>query len=147
MADPASILSIATGSASLLLQCAQLVKVLHRIAGAFENAQLTVLSAVHELDIIRLAWEQIQRLMQSWQPIVDMDEEIVHRMSRQLQFGTTVMDALSKDLPAIAKKSYSFTQATKIVWNEDLFKAHQDRIRGQAVALNLLLSVLQMYVL
>ena len=143
MADP---FSIAAASVGLILQCAKIVSTLRGIADSFSDARLTVLSAIQELDIIQLAWEKIEQLLKTWESSREMEEELLQRLSRQLEFGRMVMTALSDDLPVLTKKSYSLTQTTRIVWNQDLFRAHQDRIRGQAAAMTLLLSVLQMSV-
>ena len=144
MADPISVFSIVSGSASLAMQCAQVAKALYDIAGKFKHAELTVMSAVQELDIIRLAWEKIEKILQDWDDGNESDADLLSRLHRQLDFGNMVMTALSKDLAAFEKRSYSLVQRSKVVWNEGLFKAHQHRIRGQVAAMNLLISVLSM---
>ena len=144
MADPISVVSILAGSAIFVINCATMVRSLHRIACTFTEARLTVLSAIHELDTVRLAWQQIEQLLQRWKASDELDLEIIERLSQQLEFDALCINALARELPSIARKSYSFSQATKVVWNEGLFQAHQDRVRGQASAMTLLLSVLIM---
>lgn len=142
--DPVSVISIVTGAASLALQCAQVVKSLHDISGKFKDAHLAISSALQELEIIQLAWERIERLLRTWEDIDEADAELLQRLSRQLEFGDMIMTALLEDISGYQRGSYSFRRRSKVVWNESLFRAHQDRIRGQATAMTLLLSVLQL---
>ena len=142
--DPVSVISIVTGAASLAVQCAQVAKSLHDLSGKFKDAHLTISSALQELEIIQLAWERIERLLRTWEESDGADAELLQRLFRQLEFGDMVMTALLGDMSEYQQGSYSFRQRSKIVWNDSLFRAHQDRIRGQATAMTLLLSVLQM---
>ena len=42
-------------------------------------------------------------------------------------------------------KKLGFVRRSKAIWNENLSQAHQDRIRGQVVAVSLLLQAIQPY--
>ena len=142
--DPVSVISIVTGAASLAFQCAQVAKALHDMSGKFKDAHMTISSALQELEIIQLAWERIERLLRTWEDNDGADAELLLRLSRQLEFGDMIMTALGEDISGYQRGSYSFRRRSKVVWNESLFRAHQDRIRGQATAMTLLLSVLQL---
>lgn len=142
--DPVSVISIVTGAASLALQCAQVAKSLHDLSDKFKDAHLTIASAVQELDIIRLAWERIEQLLSTWVNHDGADAELLQRLARQLGFGDMIMTALLNDISEYQRGSYTFRRRSKIVWNENLFRAHQEGIRGQATAMTLLLTVLQM---
>ncbi|KAL8791592.1 MAG: hypothetical protein Q9195_005797 [Heterodermia aff. obscurata] len=142
--DPVSVISLVTGAASLAVQCAQVAKSLHDVSGKFKDAHLTISSAVQELDIIQLAWERIEHLLRTWVDDHGADTELLQRLSRQLEFGDIVMSALSDHINEYKQPPDSLRQKTKVVWNESLFRAHQERIRGQATAMTLLLSVVQL---
>ena len=142
--DPVSVFSIVTGAAGLALQCAQVAKSLHDLSGKFQDARLTISSALQELETIQLAWERIERLLRTWEDTDGADTELLQRLSRQLEFGDMIMTALLEDISEHQQAPNSFRQRTRIIWNESLFHAHQDRIRGQATAMTLLLSVIQL---
>lgn len=142
--DPVSIFSIVTGAAGLALQCGKVAKSLHDLSAKFIDARLTILSATQELDIIRLAWERIQELLQTWEDNDTMDPDLLARLNRQVDIGGLVMTALSEDLSSYDLTSDSLGQSAKVVWNESILQGYQDMMRGQATAMTLLLSVLQM---
>ena len=142
--DPVSIFSLISGAAGLALQCGQVARSLHDLIDKFKDTDMTMLSAAQELDIIRLAWERIGLVLSKWNESDEADTDLLQRLRRQLEFGNLVMGTLTEDLAALGQKSYIFSRRAKFIWNEQQFKLHHDRIRGQVAAMNLLLSVLQL---
>lgn len=151
--EPVSVFSILTGAASLAMQCAQVAKFVHDLRGKFKDAHLTIVSAMQELNTVRVAWKRIEQVLRTWEDSNGADTELLQQLSQQIHLGVIILTALCDDLLAIEqkpslfrqrKKLASFDRRARIVWNEDLLKAHQDRIRGQAIAMNLLLSVIQL---
>lgn len=144
MADPITIVQVVSASASLVMQCAQVAKALHDLAGKYKTAEISILSTAHELDIIRLAWDRIQTVLQSWEGSEDSDPDLLKELCLKLQFGKFVVSSLADDIEAFTKRPFSFIKRSKYVWNEGNFRGHQDRIRGQVAAMNLLVSVLNL---
>ena len=144
MADPATIIQVISASTSLVAQCAKVIKGLHDLAVKYKNAELSIRSTAHELDIIRLAWERIESALRSWEGNEDSDDELLQRLSQNLEFGALIVASLDEDMSTFTKRPFTFTQRSKYVWTEGKFKDHQDRIRGQVLAMNLLVSVLKM---
>lgn len=144
MADPITIVQVVSASASLAMQCAQVAKGLHDLAGKYKTAEISIRSTANELDIIRLAWDRIQTVLQSWEGSDDSDPDLLTELRLKLQFGQLVVSSLADDLGAFTNRPFSFIQRSKYVWNEGNFKGHQDRVRGQVAAMNLLVSVLNL---
>ena len=144
MADPATVIQVISASTSLVAQCAKVIKGLHDLAAKYKNAELSIHSIAHELDIIRLAWERIEGALRSWEGNENSDDELLQRLSQNLEFGALIVTSLAEDMSTFAKRPFTFTQRSKYVWSEEKFRDHQDRIRGQVLAMNLLVSVLKM---
>ena len=145
MADPITIVQVISASASLAMQCAQVAKGLHDVAGKFKNAELSILSTAHELDIIRLAWERIENAIKSWEgTIQESDHNLVMEVRQKLEFGKLIITSLADDIEQFTKRPFNFARRSRYVWCEETFKGHQERIRGQVGAMTLLVSVMNL---
>lgn len=144
--DPASIVSIIEGSISLMIQCASVIKILRDISQKHKRAKLAITSIVQEVDSIELAWSKIKEWSQSNADNPLVDHGLLDRLERSLENGTVVISALQDDLAGYTKRTdtFGFRQRSRAVRDEQLFKDHQDRIRGQAMAMSLLLHVLNL---
>ena len=137
--DPVSLASLIEGSIGLALQCASVAKSLNNIAGQFQYAKIFIVSIKQDLEIIQLAWERISEWSEDC-----LSEDFNQRLTCLLENSKLVIDALGEDLAAYEIDRFSFGQRTKVWWNEDILKAHQDRIHHQATSMSLLLQVLQL---
>lgn len=144
MADPITAIQVISAATSLAAQCAQVIKGLHDLAGKLKNAKLSIRSTAHELDIIRLAWERIESALRSWEGDEESDENLLQRLRLNLDFGRLIVSSLAEDMHSFTKRPLTFARRSKYVWSEEKFKGHQDRIRGQAGAMTLLVSVLKL---
>lgn len=105
---------------------------------------------IQELDILQLAWNRIEEWSRA-KIFRQIDEnlaeaDLLRRLDRSLGFGTMITSALEEDLTPFMNttRSYSFSRRTKLIWNNGTFKAHRDRIRGQVMGMNLLISVINL---
>lgn len=152
MAEVVTILTIVSMSANLGLKCAKVVQNLHELVGKYKQAEIEVKSMIHELDILQLAWNRIEGwsrakiLPQTDENLAEAD--LLRRLDRSLGFGAMIMSALEEELAPYMNttRSYSFGRRTKLIWNNGAFQAHRDRIRGQVMGMNLLMSVINLYV-
>ena len=153
MADPLTILSVIEGSLSLIIQCSSVAKTLNDIAGKFKQLRLTILSMTQELETIEFAWTRIKVWSQQYvedaadlEDSESLDRSFLDRLRRSLECGRIVMGALQDDLDEFVGTggTLSFTQRARVAWNAKTSKDHQDRIRGQTAAMNLLLQVLDL---
>ena len=146
MADPVTILGIVNGSAGLVLKCGSVIKSLHEVAGKHKKAGISIMSLVSEVDTIELAWTRIKDWAEAYSKDAAVDTGLLERLNRSLECGALVMSALQNDISDYQRNgpTLSFRQRSKAVWNETALQDHQDRVRGQAVAMSLLLQVLQL---
>ena len=146
MGDPVTVFAIVNGAAGLVLKCGSVIKSLHDIAGKHKKAGTAVTSMVAEIDTIELAWSRIRKWAEEYSKDAAVDVDLLHRLDRSLECDTLVMSALQNDLSGY-KENYSrlgFRQRSKAVWNEKALQDHQNRVRGQAGAISLLLQVLKL---
>lgn len=146
MADPVSVLAIVNGSAGLVLKSAGIIKSLHGIAEKHKKAGVTIMSMVTEVDTVEFAWGRIGEWARAYSKDGAVDVRLLQRLDKSLECGTLVMSALQSDLSDYQEKwsTLGFIQRAKAVWNETALQNHQTRVRGQAVAMSLLLQVLQL---
>ncbi|KAL6713507.1 hypothetical protein ACLMJK_008972 [Lecanora helva] len=103
------------------------------------------MSMAQEVDAIELAWTKIRRWSESYTD-THVESSLLQRLSRSLECGTIVMSALQQDLLdyTCALGNGSIKKRLKFIWNERALRDHQDRIRGQAIAMNVLLQALDL---
>ena len=146
MMDPVTVLAIVNGSASLILNCASVIKSLHEVAAKHKKANIAVISLVSEIDTIELAWTRIKQWAEAYSKNAKVETGLLDRLNRSLECGTLVMSALQNDISDYQRNgsTLSFRQRSKAIWNERALQDHQNRVRGQAVAMTLLLQVLKL---
>ena len=146
MADPVAVLGIVNGSAGLILKCASVIQSLHEVAEKHKKASIAVMSLVSEVDTIELAWTRIKEWAEVYFKDAAPDTGFLNRLNRSLECGALVMSALQNDISDYRRNGsrLSFTQRSKAIWNEGALQDHQNRVRGQAVAMTLLLQVLKL---
>ncbi|KAI4122836.1 MAG: hypothetical protein LQ338_005588, partial [Usnochroma carphineum] len=150
MTDPISIASIATGSASLALQLGQVIHDLHNLSERYRFAELTVSSISSSLETVQFSWRRIATILERWtsDEVVFQDDagELFAQLNRSLKAGSLVIAALEEDLSPYKdvpeRRGPVIRRRAKVVWNEQVLKGHQERVRDQAISMNLLISVL-----
>lgn len=145
MADPISIISLVEGSLGLMMQCGNVAKSLHDLAGRYKQAKITLLSMVQELDTIKMAWSRIRE----WSQVhgaAGTDSKFCDRLSQSLECGALVLSALEQDLAGfdMTNETFGFRRRSKVMWNDQALKDHQNRVRGQVSAMTLLLQALEL---
>ena len=144
MADVVTIVQVISAATSRATQCAQVIRGLHDLAGNFKDAEISTRSTAHELQIIQLAWQRIERVLENWANIEASDHDLLFRLGQSLEFGRLIVLSLAQDIELFSSTPLSFSQRSKYIWNEERFKDHKDRIRGQVSAMNLLVSVIRL---
>lgn len=72
------------------------------------------------------------------------DDSLTKRVVGFWETGTMVMEALQHDLQAYDTDQLSISQLTKLIWNENSFQGHQNRIRDQALSMSLFLQAMNL---
>ncbi|KAL2048765.1 hypothetical protein ABVK25_010947 [Lepraria finkii] len=144
MADPISVIQ---GSIGLALQCVNVIQSLNDMVGKFNQAHLTIISIIQEVETIQMAWIRIRKWSEEHAE-AGTDTNFFDRLDRSLDCGTLVMTALEHDLADYninnARTTIGFRQRLRVAWNETALLDHQNRIRGQVQAMSLLLQVLEL---
>ena len=140
--DPVSIVGLVEGSISLAVQCGSVAKSLNNLAGQYKYAKLTISTMVQNLDIMQFAWDRIG--VWSEDGISTADDTFTQRLKKFLATGTLVLDTLEEDLQSYDVSNMTFSQRSRIVWNETILQGHQTRIRDQAQSMCLLLQAIQL---
>ena len=141
--DPVTIVGLVEGSISLAVQCGSVAKSLNSLAGQYKHAKLTISTMVQNLEIMQLAWNRIGAWSKNHVP-TDDDDGFTERLEGFLQTGCLVLDALQDDLTSYDVSKVTFTQRSRLVWNEKTLRDHQNRIRDQAQSMSLLLQAVQL---
>ena len=140
--DPVTVVGLVEGSISLAVQCGSVAKNLNNLAGQYKYAKLTLSTMVQNLDIMQLAWDRIGSWSKDFIP--DQNDGLAQRLERFLETGALVLDALEDDLQPYNSSSLTFSQRSRLIWNENILQAHQNRIRDQAQSMTLLLQAIQL---
>ena len=152
--DPASIFALVEGSAGLALKCLSVAKSLNDLASKYKQSKLTILSMVQNLDTMRLVWGRIGKWSQDYvennadqghASSVD-DNELFNRLERSLEIGDLIMGALEEDIQPYTTRieKLGVGGRARLVWNETILRAHEDRLGHQAQAMTMLLQILQL---
>ena len=84
-----------------------------------------------------------------------MDTDTLHQLERSLKGGRIVIATLEEDLTPLAATSlqdhgaatgHRIRNRVRIAWNATALREHQERIRDQMNSMNLMISVLKLYV-
>ncbi|KAF2186455.1 hypothetical protein K469DRAFT_686862 [Zopfia rhizophila CBS 207.26] len=68
-------------------------------------------------------------------------EQLLKRLQRSIYSGQLIMLVMEDDLVQSCSQARQLQETIILVWDENLFKEHESRIRGQVAALHLLLQV------
>ncbi|KAF2797877.1 hypothetical protein K505DRAFT_414740 [Melanomma pulvis-pyrius CBS 109.77] len=142
--DPASVLGIVAGCTTLTVRCASVVQNLSSLVKTYKNAELFILTISEECETIQFAWQRIEQWASQNLQYVEDTEQLRDRLQRSIYSGELVMAALEEELVAILSRTNDIKRRAGLVWNNNVFLDHQNRIRGQVAALQLLLQVISM---
>jgi phage shock protein A len=142
--DPATALGLAAACSSLVKACGGVVKTLHDLAEVYKDAELSILSMIEECENIRFAWTSLEDWANKYLGRMDNYEQLLERLQSSIYTGQLTMSALEEDLAKATRKTTNFRRRITFVWDAAVFHEHQNRIRGQYSALQLLLQVISM---
>lgn len=143
--DPVSAIGLLSG----VFQIAQFIKDtaggLAQLYGKYSHADLTIQSLIGELTIIRSAITQLHEWA-TYNVRDSAEPEFVDGLEVALDGCRAVMEVLSDEVSALTKgvslngNGVGFRTRVKVVWNEESMREHQERLRVQVQALQLLLQ-------
>jgi hypothetical protein len=144
--------SLTAAVATLSFTCAKVTKCFHALKASFRIAPVTIISMITECTTICTALSQIQSLVLK-DPVA-----LSSRMTPYSSLTTSFDDALTGCMLTLSviedelggmvegergAGTIGFRAKVNFVWNEDTMVALLQQIRGQQVAMGLLIAVLQ----
>lgn len=159
MSDP---LSITVGVVGLVAQSVKAVKTVQKYFNKYRIADLTIASTCTECSTIRVALLQIQDLLTQNKPTSQRGDSKAAKDgftayapeeyeavlgACSIAFSVLNERLVEMNVRSLDKNNESSVKAKfKAVWNDDEMNMLRQNIRGQAIAINLLLSAFQAYV-
>lgn len=146
--DPVSAFGLISGGIQVLQAIGSTVHGLNQLYGKYKNADLTIQSLIQELNCIGMALSSLKEWIRINSTNNPEPEEYNNDLAIALEGCRVVMDVVSQDVFDLVKSEQE-DQATglrirlRVVWNEETMKGHQEKLRAQVTALQLLLQVCQ----
>ncbi|KAL4898493.1 ankyrin repeat-containing domain protein [Aspergillus ambiguus] len=148
--DPASAFGVVSGAFQVVQIITQTAAGLWSLRERYAHADLTIRSLVGELTTIKSAITQLD----DWARLNDTRPsaeytEYDEGLDVALDGCRVIMEVLSDEVTSLTRGAVSndspigFGTRLRAMWNEDVMKGHQERLRSQVVALQLLLQACQ----
>ncbi|KAL8893724.1 MAG: hypothetical protein Q9192_004985 [Flavoplaca navasiana] len=147
--DPASILGLIATAGTIASAITKTIRDLSDLRAQYTDANLRIRLLVQELSTIKSALSQIN----DWAHFLDDNHnqaELKDALQVALDGVELAMGALAEEVHALvhdtstsANVALSFRDKTKFAWNEQNMKEHENRLRAQVSALQLLLQASQ----
>jgi hypothetical protein len=137
--DPISLIGGISAAGAIIAAIATTVQNLYDIRGRYDEADLTIRLLIVELNTIKAALIQIQDWAQYSFAGSPTQKELLEGFEVSLEGCKMAMDVLAEEVARLVSKN-PFIQRTQYAWNAAGMKEHQDRLRSQVAALQLLLQ-------
>ncbi|PIG85153.1 ankyrin repeat protein [Aspergillus arachidicola] len=144
--DPGSIFGVISGAVQLVQVITQTAAGLATLREKFSHADLTIRSLIGELVTIKSAITQLDEWARYNTRDTAEENEYDEGLFVALDGCRAVMDVLSDQVAALTRGNdtqFGIGTRVKILWNEDIMRAHQDRLHAQVLALQLLVQACQ----
>ncbi|KAJ5966080.1 hypothetical protein N7481_012794 [Penicillium waksmanii] len=144
--DPVSAFGLISGGIQVLQAITSTVHGLNQLYGKFKDADLTIQSLIQELNCIGAALTSLKE----WTRLNSADGLQSEEYSRDLAVAMdgcrVIMEVVSHDVSTLVQQSRENGVAgirtrMRVVWNEETMRGHQEKLRSQVMALQLLLQV------
>lgn len=138
-------LSIAATATSLVFRGIKIVKAISDFRSAYKLAPLALISISTECSIINAALSRIQQLSfteaSSLAARIEAEPDLVNVFDSVLTSFASVLSLLEEDIGKLSEKD-----KIKIVWNEKSLVKKLELLRGQELAIVVLLNIMQRWV-
>lgn len=147
--DPASIVGLISAAGTIAATITGTIKDLSELRGQYADADLRIRLLIKELSTIKAALSQIN----DWTHILDEERkqaDLVEALKVALEGVELAMAALAEAVSSLVHDAspsrdvnMGFRAKTRYAWNESQMKEHENRLRAQVSALQLLLQAVQ----
>lgn len=148
MADPLSIIGSIVG---MTAACVQSAKALHKLRGAYVDADLTIAAICCECTIMSASLSQIQaKLLRRCSDDNDADAggmAVRSTLETALTGCLVIVSVLEREIQLLCPAGLGrldWVARVKMMWKEDVMKELLGHLRGQQTGLALLLQLLDM---
>jgi hypothetical protein len=145
--DPVSILGLLSSAGTIATAIAVTIKTLSDLRGQYQDADVRIRLLIGELSTVKSALSQIN----DWAHYLDdthRQADVVEALQVSLEGCQLAIDALSEEVKSLLKgatpdSSLGFRTRTRYVWGQSSLIEHENRMRAQTAALQLLLKAVQ----
>ena len=147
--DPVSILGLIATAGTIAGTITATIKDLSELRGQYADANVRIRLLIGELSTIKSSLNQIN----DWAHFLDETHkqvELRDALQISLDGVELAMEALAEEIRALVQNDspssrveLGFRSKTKYAWNESHMKEHENRLRAQVSALQLLLQAAQ----
>lgn len=150
--DPVTAFGLFSGAIQVLQAIASTVGGLRQLTGKLREADFTIQSLIQELACIRTALTSLKEWLRIHRNGNGRDgtkfDELDQDLAVAMDGCRVIMEVLSYEVFELVQSAeesgaINFKTRMKIVWNEDTMRGHQEKLRAQVQALQLLLQVCQ----
>lgn len=150
--DPVTAFGLFSSALQVLQAIASTVGGLRQLTGKLREADFTIQSLIQELACIRTALTSLKEWLHIHRSGSGRDgpkfSELQQDLAVAMDGCRVVMEVLSCEVFELAKSveesgGVNFSTRLRIVWNDDTMRGHQEKLRAQVQALQLLLQVCQ----
>ncbi|OQE44563.1 hypothetical protein PENCOP_c002G02537 [Penicillium coprophilum] len=146
--DPISAIGFASAIVQILGALASTIHGLHELHGKFSDADFTIHSLIQELGCIQAALTSLKEWHRLSSSNVMVSEEFNEQLVTAMNGCQIIMEVLSTDVMTLVHGSRNggtvgLRLRIRVIWKEDIMKAHQEKLHAQVMALQLLLQVCQ----
>jgi chromosome segregation ATPase len=142
--DPISVLSIINGSFGLVSKLSDVIAQIYKLRSIYKHAELSLQSLSSQCRALRLAVSCIRKDLQIRQHTAEasISDAVAAELQANLDTSEEVLDGLEKELESLNKKDAGVSRNTKVTWEIDCLKDHENRVRGQIHCWTMLLQIL-----
>ena len=137
--DPLSLIGGISAAGAIIAAITKTVHSLYDMRGKYDGADLTIRLLIVELTTVKAALVQIQDWARYSFAGSPAQKELLEGFEVSLEGCRIAMDVLAEEVARLVSKN-PFIQRTQYAWNAVGMKDHQDRLRTQVAALQLLLQ-------
>lgn len=146
--DPASAFGLASAAVQVLQAIGSTVQGLNQLYGRFRGADLTINALIQELNCIDTALTSLKELALGNGANDPQSEEFNQDVMVAMDGCRVIMDVVFQDVSDLVRSTQmdgiaSFRLRMRVVWSEETMRGHQEKLRAQVMALQLLLQVRQ----
>lgn len=145
--DPVSIIGLLSSAGTIATAITVTIKSLSDLRGKYQDADVGIRLLISELSTVKSALNQIN----DWTHYLDdthRQADVVEALTVSLEGCQLAIDALAEEVRSLLRgampdSSLGFRTRTRYAWGQSSLNEHENRMRAQIAALQLLLKAVQ----